>query len=109
MEVEQKGIKWWKYCHGCEWQGKPLKQDNDNENCPNCGNPALEMQVDKLVFDGRRYATEVLCDRDRDLEDANAQNEGRQPALPDVVDRSDRGFQFEPGKKPNYKPRRTSP
>lgn len=109
MEVEQKGIKWWKHCTCCQWTGKARKLDNDRKVCPNCGNYSLDTAIDKRVFNGKRYDDDILSDKDRDVEDEKRQNEGRRPALPDVVDNSAPGYEYEPGSKPNHKPKNTEP
>lgn len=70
------------------------------------------MEIDKKVYNGIRYDIEIFCDKDRDAEDTKRQNEGRQPALPDVVEMAKNGFRFGTGendvKKPKYK-KRTPP
>lgn len=88
MEIQQKGIKWWKDCPCCGWEGKAIKPDNDNTECPNCGLPELRMNVDERVFNGRRYEHDARSE-DKRQDAAN---------VPDTVSRSKRGFKYNPNR-----------
>jgi len=81
-EQEQKGIKWWKCCSCCKWEGNAKKAHNDNTVCPNCGQP-LTICIDEKVFNGRRYDHDARADNDR-----AAMGRSHRP---DTVSRSDPG------------------
>lgn len=92
MEIEQKGIKWWKDCTCCGWEGRAIKEDNDNVECPNCALPELRVNIDEKVFNGMRYDNDARADDQR----KDAINS------PDIVSISKPGFDYKGGPKPNH-------
>ena len=104
MELEQKGIKWWKQCASCGWEGRAMKVDNDNVTCPNCDNPELTEWIDKRVFNGRRHDHDVQNRHENAAADKARQDAGRQPAPPDTVSISRPGYQYGTGPNDFKKP-----
>lgn len=83
--MSQLGIKWWYRCASCTWVGKAKDKDTEIDECPNCTNPNLIVEIDEKVFNGKRYATKVRSDVEKD--DAGA-------GTPDVENRSKAGFNY---------------
>ena len=90
MEVEQRGIKWWKRCARCKWEGNAKKQDNDHTVCPNgtCGNVELTTHTDEYVNNGKRYDRPVRNRAEREAEDKRRLT----PAPSDTKHRSNPGY-----------------
>lgn len=97
-QPEQLGIKWWKVCPVCRWAAKTKgaigSSENALEQCPNCNNPRLGVEIDDNVFEERRYDLRVRNSRGQAIADEVRQNAGRPPAPPDVQDNSNQGHQY---------------
>lgn len=98
--MPQQGIKWWKSCPVCRWAAKTAGPDNDLTVCPNCNNPNLNIEIDDLVFAGKRYDERVRNSKGQATADAARQSRGEGAAPADTDDRSNQGHDYGQGAKP---------
>ena len=106
MPADTRGIKNWQRCPACHWEGEDTEADVHHDDCPNCGyTHGLHLEVDFHVWNGRRYEKMVRNPAELATEEARIVAENRPAPEFDRKTQKNAGFQFEPGKKPKYKPR----